>query len=48
MIVETTIQDRLIAAYIEGYIERYVETHGHEPHQDDVQDVTEEAIRLYS
>ena len=48
MIVEVTLADRLIAAYIQGYIERYVEMHGHEPHEDDIEDVTSEAIRLYS
>ena len=48
MIVETTIQDRLIVAYIDGYVERYVEMHGYAPHTDDIQEVTEEAIRLYS
>ena len=48
MILETTIQDRLIAAYIDGYIERYTEMHGYAPHTDDVEEVTEEAIRLYS
>lgn len=48
MIVETTIQDRQIVAYIDGYIERYVETHGYEPHQDDIDEVTQEAIKLYS
>jgi hypothetical protein len=48
MIVETTIQDRLIAAYIDGYIERYTEMHGYAPHTDDVEEVTEEAIRLYN
>jgi len=48
MIVETTIQDRLIAAYIDGYIERYTEMHGYAPHTDDIEEVTEEAIRLYS
>lgn len=44
MILETTIQDRLIVAYIE----RYTEMHGYAPHTDDVEEVTEEAIRLYS
>lgn len=48
MIVEVTLSDRLIAAYIDGYIERYTEMHGYEPHTDDVEEVTEEAIRLYS
>ena len=48
MIVETTIQDRLIAAYIDGYIERYTEMHGYAPHTDDIEEVTEEAIRIYS
>lgn len=48
MIVETTIQDRLIAAHIDGYVERYTEMHGYAPHQDDVEDVTQEAIKLYS
>ena len=48
MIVEVTLTDRLIAAYIDGYIERYEEMHGHAPHADDVEDVTQEAIRLYS
>jgi hypothetical protein len=48
MIVEVTLTDRLIAAYIEGYVERYEEMHGYAPHQDDVEEVTEEAIRLYS
>jgi len=28
MIVEVTLADRLITAYIEGYIERYEEMHG--------------------
>lgn len=48
MIVDVTLTDRLIAAYIEGYVERYAEMHGHQPHQDDIEDVTQEAIRLYS
>ncbi len=48
MIVTITLADRLIAAYIQGYIDRYVELHGHEPHQDDVEDVTAEAIKHYS
>jgi hypothetical protein len=48
MIVEVTLTDRLIAAYIEGYVERYEETHGRAPHADDVEEVTQEAIRLYS
>ncbi len=48
MIVEVTLTDRLIAAYIDGYVERYVETHGYTPHTDDIEEVTEEAIRLYS
>ena len=48
MIVETTLADRLIAAYIDGFIECYTELHGRAPHTDDVDEVTEEAIRLYS
>lgn len=48
MIVETTIQDRHIAAYIDGYIERYTEMHGYAPHADDIEEVTEEVIKLYS
>ena len=48
MMVETTIQDRLIVAYVQGYVERYVEMHGYEPHADDIDDVTQEAIRIYS
>jgi hypothetical protein len=48
MIVETTLADRLIAAYIEGYVERYVEMHGYAPHQEDIDEVTSEAVRLYS
>ncbi len=48
MIVEVTLSDRLIAAYIDGYIERYTEMHGYAPHTDDVEEVTEEAIKLYS
>ncbi len=47
MIVEVTLTDRLIVAYIDGYIERYTEMHGHAPHTDDIEEVTEEAIRLY-
>lgn len=48
MIVEVTLTDRLIAAHIEGYIERYEELRGYAPHADDVEDVTQEAIKLYS
>ncbi len=48
MIVEVTLADRLIAAYIEGYVERYVETHGRAPHSEDVAEVTQEAIHIYS
>ncbi len=48
MIVEVTLTDRLIAAYIEGYVERYEELHGYAPHTDDVEEVTSEAIFLYS
>ncbi len=48
MIVEVTLADRLITAYVDGYIERYTEMHGYEPHADDIEDVTQEAIRLYS
>lgn len=48
MIVEVTLADRLIAAYVEGFIECYEEMHGRAPHADDVDEVTEEAIRLYS
>ncbi len=44
MIVEVTLTDRLIAAYIE----RYEEMHGYAPHTDDVEEVTEEAIGFYS
>ena len=48
MIVEVTLTDRLIAAYIEGYVERYEEMYGYAPHTDDIEEITEEAIRLYS
>jgi len=48
MIVEVTLADRLITAYIQGFIECYTELHGRAPHADDIQDVTEEAIKLYS
>ncbi len=48
MIVEVTLTDRLIAAYIQGFIECYTELHGRAPHADDVQEVTSEAIRLYN
>lgn len=48
MIVTTTLADRLIAAYIQGFIECYTEMHGRAPHADDVDEVTEEAIKLYS
>ncbi len=48
MIVEVTLADRLIAAYVQGFIECYTEIHGRAPHADDVEDVTQEAIRLYS
>lgn len=47
MIVEVTLADRLIAAYVQGFIERYEELRGYAPHADDVEDVTQEAIRLY-
>lgn len=48
MIVTITLADRLIAAYVQGFIERYIELKGYEPHQDDIEEVTQEAIRLYS
>ncbi len=48
MIVEVTLADRLITAYIEGYIEWYMELHGYTPHTDDIQEVTQEATHIYS